>query len=84
MELKKVEVTWEDAWHDSEEITLEIVQNLHPITRRNVGYLLKGFDNEVVLAAGVIEKIPEGVDSFCDIEIIPRGIVKSIKVIKDD
>jgi hypothetical protein len=49
--------------------------NLQPIKRRTVGYLLKESDTETIVASEIIEKIPEGEDSFTAISIIPKGII---------
>lgn len=82
--MKIVEVSWIDAWSEAAEITADHAQNLLPIKRRHIGYLLKQSNVAVILAGGVLDKIPEGVDSFCDISVIPMGIVMSIKVLRED
>lgn len=76
--MKIVEVTWLDAWHSTSELTQEEIDGLRPMMRKTVGYLRKINKAEVVVASGVIEKTLRGEDSFCEIEIIPRGIVKGI------
>jgi len=82
--MKIVEVSWIDAWSDPEEATLDHIQNLVPIKRRQIGYLLKESNLTLVLAGGILGKIPEGVDSFCDICIIPMAIVTNINVLEND
>ena len=82
-ELKKVEVTWLDAWFQPSEMTYKEVEDLSAVTRQNIGYLVKGTENDVILAAGRLEKIPGGEDSFCDIVIIPRAVVKEIRILND-
>jgi hypothetical protein len=82
--MKTVEVRWLDAWNDSEELTAEHAQSLRPIKRRQVGYLLKQSDADIVLAAGVYEQVPGGVDSFCDITVIPMGIVTGVSVLEEE
>ena len=81
--MKTVEVCWIDAWNDSEELTVNDAQALRPIKRRQVGYLLKQSDVAIVLAAGVYEKVPDGIDSFCDVVVIPMGIVTSVRVLDE-
>ena len=81
--MKTVEVSWIDAWNDSEEITAEHAQSLRPIKRRQVGYLLKQSDTAIVLAAGVYEQVPDGVDSFYDVTVIPMGIVTAVSVLEE-
>lgn len=84
MELKRVEVTWEDAWHEVSELAQKDIEGLSPMSRKTVGYLRKMTKGEVVVASGLIEKVPNGEDSFCDIAIIPRGIVKGILTLNND
>ena len=82
--MKIVEVTWIDAWSGPEELTADHAQSLLPVKRRQVGYLLKQSELTVILAGGVLDKIPEGVDSFCDISVIPMGIITGMSVLRED
>ena len=76
--MKKIEVTWLDAWHQTGETTLKEVADMKPLVRRDLGYLLKMSKAEVIIASGMVERIPGGEDSFVDISIIPRAMVKGI------
>jgi hypothetical protein len=81
--MKIVEVSWIDAWNDSEELTVNDAQNLRPIKRRQVGYLLNESNLAIVLAAGMYEQIPGGVNSFCDVVVIPMAIITSMTVLEE-
>ena len=82
--LKKVEVTWLDAWHETGELTLVAALDLRPMVRQSIGYLLKMNEDEIVMAGGIIAKILGGEDTFCDISVTPRSIVKGIVVLASE
>ena len=76
--MRKVEVTWLDAWHEMGELTQKAIEDLRPIVRQSIGYLRKMTTEEVVIASGVIQKVPGGEDSFTDVSVLPRCMVKGI------
>lgn len=87
MELKKVEVIWDDAACETGELTEGKIEKLHPIPRRHVGYLIRGDDKEVVLSCGITERSkasdePDVQDTFELSFALPRGIIKEIKVLE--
>jgi len=45
-ELKRVEITWLDAWFQPSEMTLEEAKEMNGLARQSIGYLLK-LDKEV-------------------------------------
>ena len=85
--MRKVEVTWLDAWSSSDDAPIEAIQGLKPITRRNLGYLLSEDDEGIILAAGISEKaiIGEDIkrkDTFSDRILIPWGVIEGIMVLE--
>lgn len=89
-ELKKVEVIWIDAALEQGELTPKEIEELHPIPRRHVGYLVRGTESEVVIAGGITERTKIAVDGDTDTKdtfdsslALPRGIIKEIRVLHD-
>jgi hypothetical protein len=89
-ELKKVEVIWLDAALEHGELTLKEIEEFHPIPRRNVGYLVRGDENEVIIAGGLTERTKITTDGDTDTKdtfesslAVPRGMVKEIKILHD-
>jgi len=75
--MQLAEVIWEDAWHESGELTQKAIADLSPVMRHSVGYLLKKTQKEVVIAAGIVN-ITDSEVNYCDVSVIPRGVVKGI------
>ena len=83
-ELKEVKIIWIDAWGDDAHLELGAVANFIPIERANKGFLIRGDEDKVIITQGTIDNLYAGktfVDGFV---VIPRGMVKSIKVENDD
>lgn len=77
--MKLVEVIWMDACIEEAHINKETANALVALERRQVGYLYKETDNEIILAYGVIENFFKG-DSALDLAMaIPRGCIKEIR-----
>ena len=83
MDYKLVEVTWLDAWGDDAHLEEEAVINLAPVERRNVGFLMKSDDDKVILTQGIISNLFAGKTFMDGIVVIPRGMIKAIRV-RDD
>jgi hypothetical protein len=83
MELKRVKVTWLDAWGDDAHLEEEAAVNLIPIERQNIGLLIKGDSDKVILTSGLIYNLFAGKTFIDGIMVIPRGMIKEIKVYDD-
>ena len=83
MNYKLVEVTWLDAWGDQAHLEEDAVINLAPIERRNVGFLMKGDDEKVIVTQGVIINLFAGKTFMDGIVVIPREMVKEMKVLNE-
>jgi hypothetical protein len=90
MDFKIVEVIWDDAALEHGELTPKEIEELHPIPRRNVGYLVRGDANEVIIAGGITERTKIATDGdmatkdTCYSNLaVPRGMVKEIRVLND-
>ena len=83
MDYKLVEVTWLDAWGDDAHLIEEAVINLAPVERRNVGFLMKSDDDKVILTQGIISNLFAGKTFMDGIVVIPRGMIKAIKVLNN-
>jgi len=82
-ELKKVEVIWLDAWSDEARLELGAVTNIELIESHNVGYLIKGDDEKIILTQGTINNLFHDKMFMDGFVVIPRGMIKTIKVLND-
>ena len=84
--MQKVEVIWVDAWSDTAQVKLKMLDDMKPVARRDVGYLIRANKKEVVLVGGIIEwsKTKEEEDLYENELIIPRGMIIKIIPLKDD
>ena len=83
MDYKIVEITWLDAWDDTAYLEEAATENLAPIERRNVGYLIKGDADKVIITSGVINNLYAGKVFIDGVIVIPRSMITEIKVIND-
>ena len=81
MELKKVEITWLDAWSDEARLELDAANDVNLLESHNVGYLLKGDDEKVIITQGTINNLFHGKMFMDGFVVIPRGMIKEIKVL---
>ena len=72
-----------DAWGDQAHLEEDAVINLAPIERRNVGFLMKGDDEKVIVTQGVIINLFAGKTFMDGIVVIPREMVKEMKVLNE-
>ena len=78
--MKIVELDWIDAWHTAGEMTAEEAKSLKPMRRKSVGYLLHQSESVYVIASGFIEKCGDGIESYCDFDVIPIDFVTSMGI----
>ena len=74
-----VEVVWEDAAFDAAYMQPKSIAALKPITRRNIGYLIRDEPDTVVLTQGVMQNFCQGEVSYDGYLIIPRGMIMGIR-----
>ena len=74
MKAKVVEVKWEDAWIDTEDVLIVEAKRLKPVLRSTVGWLVSESDNEIVLATDIYHT-PKEKDYVNSIMVIPKGMV---------
>ena len=70
MEKKIVEVIWIDAWSDQAQMAISAAKDAKPMTRTNVGYVLRDDDSCLVMTFGLIG------DNECDMLFtIPKQMI---------
>jgi len=77
----RVELTWLDAWGDPAHVSEEALRGLIPAERFNCGFLIVETPEWIVITQGFIDKLFEGkrfVDGF---QLIPRGMIKELRVV---
>ena len=88
--MKIIEVSWLDAWSESDDSVIEAIADAKPITRHNIGYVLRQTDEVIILAAGISEKAASHPDTghkkdtFSDKILIPCCSIQQIKALRDD
>ncbi len=75
---------WMDACIEEAHISNEMADALVALERRQVGYLFKETEEEVVLVYGTIENIFKGAMAFDLAIAIPKGCVKKITRLRED
>ena len=83
MDYKLVEVTWLDAWSDEAHLEEGALVGLAPIDRRNVGFLMRDDEAKVIITQGIINNLFAGKTFMDGIVVIPRGMIKAIRVLND-
>ena len=76
-----VEVLWLDSWSETALLGRKAVDSMKSVPRREIGYLMKDTDTEIVLVAGVIEwsKVSGDEDTYSNTRTIPQGCVVSVR-----
>ncbi len=74
MKAKVIEVKWDDAWIDTEDVLIADAKKLKPISRSTVGWLVADNENELILSTDMYhnEKDKEYVNA---IMVIPKGMI---------
>ena len=75
---KKVEVTWEDAAFESEDLFEEVAKDLRPLVRSNVGYVVVDNADKLVISFGVIKDVDRDKEVCAAILVIPKRMIKDI------
>jgi len=71
LRMKVVEVRWQDAWIDTNDIKIKKAKKLKPVIRSTVGYLVDDSGDRIVLCTDKFEKGKEVNASM----VIPWGMV---------
>jgi len=83
MSYKIVEVEWEDITHLNRSMDIKEIDSHGLLSFKNIGYLIKEDENLMVLCSsyvlGVDNEKYTTEDSFRDILIIPKRMIKNIK-----
>jgi|TARA_X000001388_G_scaffold47116_1_gene33720 hypothetical protein len=71
---KIVEVKWDDAWIDTEDVLISEAKKLKAVSRSTVGWLVSDNENELILATDMYhnDKDKEYVNA---IMVIPKGMI---------
>ena len=69
--MRVVEVKWQDAWIDTDDMTLSKAKKLKPVIRSTVGYLVNDCEDWVVLSTDKFEKGKE----ISAPMVIPKGMI---------
>ena len=80
--LPLVEVFWDDAWGDSDNLELDAVVHLVSLRRKSAGYLVDYNDERIVLTRGTIENLFRGKVFIAGVETIPWSMIKALRVVK--
>jgi len=75
---KKVEISWGDAFIDTDDFTLEEAKATTPVYRTTVGFLIAKNQHGYVLSTDVYTKKEDG---FSAKMFIPKGMVNEVKVL---
>lgn len=74
-----VEVIWQDACTESENIEPAYAKTLNPIERKNTGYFLYQNEEKLIIYSGLITDTDRK-KTACDyIYIFPTGMIQGIK-----
>ena len=72
-----VEVTWDDAWIDTDDFKLENAMEAKPVRRHTVGYLICRNETGVVLCTDMYEE-PEDDYAGAALMVIPEGMIAKL------
>jgi len=82
-DIPKVEIIWLDAGLENSNMPIKEAKELTPMTRKNVGYLLKNNIVAVRLAFGWIIDKDKHCEVCSDVLVIPSGCVVDIVPLSD-
>lgn len=74
MKASVVEVKWEDAWIDTQDILISDAKSLKPVIRSTVGWLVSDNENEIILSTDVYHSFKER-EYVNSIMVIPKGMI---------
>jgi hypothetical protein len=71
---KVIEVKWEDAWIDTDDILISDAKKLKPIVRSTVGWLVADNDNELILSTDIFHNNKDN-EYVNAIMVVPKGMI---------
>jgi hypothetical protein len=74
VENKVIEVKWEDAWIDTDDILITKAKKLKPIMRSTVGWLVADNENELILSTDIFHSKKER-QYVNAIMVVPKGMI---------
>ena len=75
--MKIVEVEWLDAHSSMDAMTISDLEKQKPILTKSCGFLIHEDQEKIILASMIYEDI---LDQY---QVIPKGMVKKIRVIRE-
>ena len=83
--MKLVEIVWVDAVNYGDKYTAEEAAKMKLSEVHTVGYLLEETDEYVKMCGDHFSHVSDrDVEQFASVSLIPKGCVKSIRVVEDD
>ena len=71
---KVIEVQWEDAWIDTDDILITDAKKLKSILRSTVGWLVADNENELILSTDIFHS-EEDSKYVNTIMVVPKGMI---------
>tara|TARA_R110000751_G_scaffold246282_1_gene346256 strand:+ start:254 stop:532 length:279 start_codon:yes stop_codon:yes gene_type:complete len=71
---KVIEVKWEDAWIDTDDILIADAKKLKSILRSTVGWLVADNENELILSTDIFHSKKES-QYVNAIMVVPKGMI---------
>jgi|TARA_R110000737_G_scaffold128692_1_gene161137 hypothetical protein len=71
---KVIEVQWEDAWIDTDDILITKAKKLKPIMRSTIGWLVADNENELILSTDIFHSKKER-KYVNAIMVVPKGMI---------
>ena len=77
---KIVKIEWIDAQTQTSRLSLDEVKHIKSAVTLTVGYLVNEDKDSVAVCSWI--HVFDGGDLYCDTHIIPKAIIKSMRVVK--
>tara|TARA_R100001369_G_scaffold64794_1_gene92035 strand:+ start:610 stop:900 length:291 start_codon:yes stop_codon:yes gene_type:complete len=71
---KVIEVQWEDAWIDTDDVLIADAKKLKPILRSTVGWLVADNEHELILSTDIFHSKKERAYVNA-IMVVPKGMI---------
>ena len=71
---KVIEVKWEDAWIDTDDILIADAKKLKSILRSTIGWLVADNENELILSTDIFHSKKES-QYVNAIMVVPKGMI---------
>lgn len=81
--MKLVAITWVDAMIEEGHIPPSAVDNMVPIERHTVGYLISDDADCVRITFGILENFYKGGRAYDMVSVLPRCMIKELRVVTE-